>query len=859
MRFIGRSREGTLTVYTVFIFLLCIILFMLFSWILLAVYSRNGAMSTARFHLTLIKQAYQVHTDTLKNDLRKATTDKGLIATATQQPFTPTAQSHLQNLLTGPFTRDRLSIIALVSSDQQVLAQLGNTTLSKRELAGQFGPLIGQGLRGQTIAAIQQGISEPHRAKSNWSLSVAIPVHASNGTTAGVLLAFQAIDDDFAHLLTQGADATALLCIKGQMQGVSGISLQDLFLQQNGNESKACTAGASMKLGQHYFTLAEFVDGQNADSGMLVAVAIEPLYIFNSGDMRFLLIILGMGVFMSSTGILAHTLMKRFLFTQPLRQLLAHIQPLVVNTVEQQAEQGSDEIAQLTQSFNLLADELENESQAMVEQMSNLLIMSDALISTLNLEHLLGEIVTRLGNIMKVKHVSLLLYGREMLTPWAVAQWSEIAGQVVDAYSAPNSLFSHSLQQPGAVTVHADPDADITLAITSKMAAITNTRLSRASGKRKAIQGDTPETQSYGLRRPRIPRLAVRDLDQILSRMVIQRHKIAYGEDIATIDRARQGKGAQMALEAGYRSAIAVPLLLHDQAIGAFILYTDTPRPISSRDTFLLSTVTAQAAVAIQNALLFAEIKEKNAALERASHLKSQFLANVTHELRTPLHSIISYGGLILEGYDGTLTAEQEEHVQFMVNRAEDLSQLVDDMLDLSKIEADRIEVKVEAIELQPCLMEVVNQLKPMASKKELYLTLALDDEMPLIKADSHRLRQVAINLVSNALKFTEQGGVTIRCQLVHDDEMVRISVSDTGIGISPSALSYIFEAFRQADGSTTRRFGGTGLGLTIARKLTELQGGDFAVESVPGQGSTFSFTLPVETETRVGADSPID
>src|SRR5436305_14102712 len=125
--------------------------------------------------------------------------------------------------------------------------------------------------------------------------------------------------------------------------------------------------------------------------------------------------------------------------------------------------------------------------------------------------------------------------------------------------------------------------------------------------------------------------------------------------------------------------------------------------------------------------MLYAEVKDKNAALERANHLKSQFLANVTHELRTPLHSIISYGALILEGFvDGELTAEQEEHIQFIVRRAEDLSHLVDDMLDLSKIEADHIEVKVETLDLRPSLMEVVNQLKPMAKKKELYLNLEM-------------------------------------------------------------------------------------------------------------------------------------
>jgi len=302
-----------------------------------------------------------------------------------------------------------------------------------------------------------------------------------------------------------------------------------------------------------------------------------------------------------------------------------------------------------------------------------------------------------------------------------------------------------------------------------------------------------------------------------------------------------------MALEAGHRYVIAVPIILLEQPIGVFILYDDKPHYVTRRDTFLLSTAAIQAAMAIQNALLFAEVKEKNAALERVNHLKSQFLATVTHELRTPLHSIISYGALILEGFlDGELTAEQEEHIQFMVRRAEDLSHLVDDMLDLSKIEADRLEVKAEPLTLEPCLQEVVDQLKPMANTKGLYLTLEKADSLPMVLADSHRIRQIVINMVSNALKFTEQGGITIRCMLLADYDFLRISVCDSGIGISPAALGYIFEAFRQADGSTTRRFGGTGLGLTIARKLIELQGGEVAVESVLGIGSIFSFTLPI-------------
>ncbi|TMC20615.1 MAG: GAF domain-containing protein [Chloroflexi bacterium] len=516
----------------------------------------------------------------------------------------------------------------------------------------------------------------------------------------------------------------------------------------------------------------------------------------------------------------------------------------------------------LAWSFNLLSESLESEGQALMEEMGKLLVMSDALIATLNLEHLLGEIVSRLTSLMRAKHTSLLLYGRDMLTPWAVAQWDDTARQAESSSENDQALLpphasdtqssSYARRSYGSVTVYVDPDGDITLAVTTKMAAISTLRKNPASGKRNAIRPVRATKlaqieQPRRGRRTRIPREALRDLDISLARMAIQREKIIYGEDIQAIYQQRQDSWAQLALGYDYRSIIAVPLMIQEQAIGAFILYDDQPHQMSSRDTFLLSTAANQASMAIQNALLFAEVKEKNAALERANHLKSQFLANVTHELRTPLHSIISYGALILEGFvEGELTQEQEEHIQFIVRRAEDLSHLVDDMLDLSKIEADRIEVKLEPLELRACLTEVVNQLKPMANNKGLSLTLEITDRIPKVMADGHRIRQVVINLVSNALKFTEKGGVTIRCTLMNGAEMVVISVTDTGIGISPAALGYIFEAFRQADGSTTRRFGGTGLGLTIAKKLIELQGGDVAVESVPGEGSTFSLTLPV-------------
>ena len=333
----------------------------------------------------------------------------------------------------------------------------------------------------------------------------------------------------------------------------------------------------------------------------------------------------------------------------------------------------------------------------------------------------------------------------------------------------------------------------------------------------------------------------------ILARTVISKHKIAYDENIALGSQEHEGTWVRMALDAGYHAVIAVPLLLQDQAIGAFMLYLDKPYQVSKRDTFLLSTAAIQTSMAVQNALLFAEVKEKNAALERANALKSQFLSTVTHELRSPLHSIIGYGSLIVDGFvEGNLTPQQEEDIRFIVRRAEDLSDLVDEMLDLSKIEADKIEVKPEPIELTASLQDVINQLKLVANEKKIYLTLDMEEHIPRVYADGYRLRQVITNLVSNALKFTEQGGVTIRCTSLHDRGMVRIAVQDTGIGISPAALGLIFEAFRQADGSTTRRFGGTGLGLTIAKRLVELQGGEISVESIVGQGSIFSLTLPI-------------
>ncbi len=838
------------------------LLFSVSAWVLLKYFSEHEATSDARAHLEVIKRAYQEQNENLTSQLAQEIRKLGISAAISQSP-TSSARSQLENFLAPVLALYGLSTLDILSANHTLIAHVGIEQIISYNVPAETNPIVEQGFQKKLVSSLQlisTANSDSASLSNEWTLEVAIPILNTARKQVGLLVATQPINDHFVLDLVEKSALDVVLCESTHVLGASG---SGLFLDRHTSGNALCSLDTPNIINgtQHYLTLTSTVRFQNQISGSpsLVIVDIEPLYSVDSHIAKEAQILIGLAVFVLTLGVIVYMIIAQQFFIRPLRQLQARARTIIAeNASTPHPAPVTDELTTLTRSFNLISDSLhtqESESQAITTQMSELLNMSDVLISTLNLEHLLGEIVSRLGTIMHSKNVSLLLYGRERLSPWAVAQWSDRSSNV------PLSTANMGEQQ-GAITVHTDPDGDITLTATTKMAAIPSP-FPRAgtsngnNGKTSAMHAPRLSTtaEPYGLRRPRIPRPALRDLDMILARKVMQKQKIAYGEDVARIYQESGEPWAGMALEAGYRSAIAVPLLLQEQAIGAVVLYDDKPYQENGRDTFLLSTAAVQAAMAIQNALLFADVKDKNAALERVNHLKSQFLATVTHELRTPLHSIISYGALILEGFvEGDLTAEQEEHIQFIVRRAEDLSHLVDDMLDLSKIEADKLEVKVEPLLLEPSLTDVVNQLKPMATNKGLYLTLEMEDALPRALADSHRLRQVVINMVSNALKFTEHGGVTIQCRLLEEYDILRIAVSDTGIGISPAALDYIFEAFRQADGSTTRRFGGTGLGLTIAKKLIELQGGEVAIESTVGKGSTFSFTLPVASSYKVGS-----
>ncbi|GCE27908.1 hypothetical protein KDA_33920 [Dictyobacter alpinus] len=832
MQFTVRSLGGKLIIVATLTLLLCMLLFYVSSWGIFRFYSEYQARRDAQTHLSQLQVAYQEHTKALIQSVAKVTQDARITATLAH-PEQADTHGAVRTLLDQYANDKHLHSLDLFNDAGQALLP-GSATVNAT-----MQPLFKKASQGETVALLQPlPLTGPGSdARPQWMLLVLMPATPRH---TGILMASQSIDTLLAQDLSQKANTQVLLCIQNQLVGTTTLDV----LQSAGNTNgKLCQANTPRVLNssQHSYLLQiqpARLTQQPAGSTSLQLATIEPLYEINTYPKSSTLLLIGTGLFVLALGIILYTFFVSVLLIRPLRRLQAHVQVLVTQDTDiKMTLARTNEFAMLEQSFQFLHETQSNESQALLDQMSNLLIMSDALMSTLNLEQLLGEFVSRMGHIMNVKHVSLLLYGRESIAPWAVSQWSA-EGETSELLTTP--------AEDGPVAVHIDPDNDITMVVTKKMAAMPNTRTAHSDAQPGALRARIP-VQSKSIQATRIPNHALRELDMMLARMAIQRQKIVYGEDIASIYQNRQEHWARLALEAGYYSAIAVPLLLQDQAIGAFILYTEKSYPISQRDTFLLSSASLQTSMAIENALLFAEVKDKNAALERANQLKSQFLANVTHELRTPLHSIISYGALILEGFvDGTLTAEQEEHIQFMVGRAEDLSHLVDDMLDLSKIEADHIEVKLEPLQLTKNLADVLEQVKPLANNKDLHLHLDIPDALPMVAADGHRLRQIVINLVSNAIKFTEKGSVTVRCHHLKQQGMVRISVTDTGIGISPAALDYIFEAFRQADGSTTRRFGGTGLGLTIARKLIELQGGEIAVESIPGEGSTFSFTLPI-------------
>jgi signal transduction histidine kinase len=304
-------------------------------------------------------------------------------------------------------------------------------------------------------------------------------------------------------------------------------------------------------------------------------------------------------------------------------------------------------------------------------------------------------------------------------------------------------------------------------------------------------------------------------------------------------------------LREGYRAVLVMPLLRPDRIVGALVVRRKQPGEFPKGIVDLLDTFAVQSVVAIQNARLFREIEEKGRELEVASKHKSQFLANMSHELRTPLNAILGYTELILDSIYGDVPEKAHAVLQRVQVNGRHLLGLINDVLDLSKIEAGQLTLSLGDYSLGDVVNGVVAAVEPLAAEKRLAFRAEIAPDLPSGRGDERRLSQVLLNLVGNAIKFTDKGEVKIAASTA--DGTFTVAVRDTGPGIAASDQAKIFEEFQQADNSSTRQKGGTGLGLAIAKRIIEMHGGRLWVESSLGEGSTFSFTLPVRVEQQAG------
>jgi len=317
--------------------------------------------------------------------------------------------------------------------------------------------------------------------------------------------------------------------------------------------------------------------------------------------------------------------------------------------------------------------------------------------------------------------------------------------------------------------------------------------------------------------------------------------------------------------QAGYNSFAAVPLVFRENILGVLGLASLSERDFAGQSTFL-ETLANQIAIGVQNAIFHEELqhqaeelelrvakrtKDLHVAMEKAleaDQLKSSFLATMSHELRTPLNSIIGFTGIILMGLTGDLNDEQKKQLEMVQNSARHLLNLINDVLDISKIEAKQLETSREPFSMPETIEEVIKTMTPMAQEKGLQLTFDLSEDVGSIISDNRRVEQILINLINNALKFTHEGSISVMCRI--QDSFVITSIKDTGIGIKQEDLDKLFSAFRQLDTGLDRNHEGTGLGLSICKKLVDLLDGEIKAESEgAGKGATFTFTLPIESK----------
>src|SRR6185503_14537913 len=302
------------------------------------------------------------------------------------------------------------------------------------------------------------------------------------------------------------------------------------------------------------------------------------------------------------------------------------------------------------------------------------------------------------------------------------------------------------------------------------------------------------------------------------------------------------------------QAAMAAPMMREGVPIGTILLRKPEPGPFTARQIQLLEAFAAQAVIAIENVRLFTEIQEKSRQLEVAGQHKSQFLANMSHELRAPLNAILGYTEMMVDGLYGNLPDKAQGVLERVQSNGKHLLGLINDVLDLSKIEAGQLTLATEEYSVADMVATVMSATESLAKAKNIALVSTVPPGLPRGTGDARRLTQVLLNLVGNAIKFTDEGKVEIRAR--EQAGRFKISVIDTGPGIARADQAKIFEEFQQVDNTSTRKKGGTGLGLSISRKIVELHGGCIAVESEVGRGSNFKITIPISAAP-IKADSP--
>jgi GAF domain-containing protein/anti-sigma regulatory factor (Ser/Thr protein kinase) len=351
-----------------------------------------------------------------------------------------------------------------------------------------------------------------------------------------------------------------------------------------------------------------------------------------------------------------------------------------------------------------------------------------------------------------------------------------------------------------------------------------------------ADQGDAALLQapSRVMTIPRGQGVTTRVMEQ---RQPVQIHDITTARDYESPIR-------QPLIEAGHRALLGVPLLSEDEVIGVLAVTRKTPGEFEPEIVRLLTTFATQSALAIQNARLFLEIEDKSRQLEAASQHKSEFLANMSHELRTPMNAILGFSEVLAEGMFGEINEKQAEYLRDILESGRHLLSLINDILDLSKIEAGRMELEPTDFDLPGAIDNALTLVRERAGRRGITLGREIDERVGMIRGDERKVKQVLLNLLSNALKFTPEGGrIDVRAAV--SDGMVEVSVADTGVGIAPEDQEAVFEEFRQV-GTADKKVEGTGLGLALSRKFIELHGGRIWIKSQLGEGSTFTFTLPV-------------